>query len=137
MANNNLLVVLGIIVVVEVALAAGIVHLASDGGSDGGDEVYTLYIGMQDSTTHVEYDPEVVDDTVDKIVLDYSEGLTRFQAMGSYTYSSGELAHETSLVYILAGISLDDVHAIADRVKEELNQESIMITITSGTVEFY
>ncbi len=51
MSNNNLLVVLGIIMVVEVALAAGIIHVASDDGSDGGDDVYTLYIGMQDSET--------------------------------------------------------------------------------------
>ncbi len=136
--EKNIMAALAAVVIVEVALAAGVVYAVTDDGSDEGtDSVYTLYIGMQDSETHVEYDPDVVDDTIDAIVLKYAGGLTRYQAMGAYTYDDGTKATETSLVYVLADISLEDVHKIADEVKEALNQESVMITVSENTVEFY
>jgi len=141
MENSNTFLAVIVIVAVGIAVAAGTaVGLSGNGGGssdDGGEYVYTLYVGMQDSETHVEYDRDVAAAKIDAIVLEYSGGLTRYEGMGAYTYEDGTLAHESSLVYVLAGLSLEDVHAICDEVKAELNQESVMIAYEKMGVEFY
>ncbi len=128
-----------IVAAVAVLSAAAVVVVGFFGGDQKDDSgvVYTLYIGMQDSETHVEYDRDAAAAIIDPIVLQYSEGLTRYEAMGAFTYGNGTLSYESSLVYVLVGPSLEEVHAIADQVKDALNQESVMITYDRQGVEFY
>ena len=138
MDNRGLWAVIIVIVAAIIATASAVaVGLSNGNQQDGGDYVYALYVGMQDSQTHVEYDRDTAAATIDAIVLEYSEGLTRYEAMGAFTYQDGTHSHESSLVYVLAGLSVEDVHAIADRIKDALNQESVMITYEKMGVEFY
>ncbi len=137
MDNKNLMIILTVVVIVEVVLAAAVaVALTKDSGFEG-EEVYTLYVGLEDSITHEVYDREQATETVDKIVTKYSSGLTRYATDGAWTDDSGAIVYEPSIAYVLVGADLEMVHAICDEVKEALNQSSILITVSEEITEFY
>jgi len=137
MENKNLIAIIAVILVIEVILAGLVIYMMVNDSDSGDEDSYTLYIGLNDSITHEDYDPDVAAGWVDEIILKYSEGLTRYQANGVYTYDDGTVAHENSLVYILVGVPLDDIHKICDEAKEKLHQSSILITVNKQTSEFY
>lgn len=92
---------------------------------------------MNDSVTHEGYDPDVVAPDIDRIVMKYSSGLTRYSANGAWMGDSGEIDYEKNLIYTISGITLDDVKKICDEVKVMLNQSSIMISISNDPAIFY
>ena len=98
--------------------------------------MFTFYVGLHDRTTDTEFDRDVAIGIIDGIVLEYSGGLTHFDAKGTYTYDDAPVS-ESSLVYVVAGLSEDDAHAIADKIKSSLNQETVMITYEKQHLEFY
>ena len=134
MENKTILTILAIVLAVNLVLTGFLLYQNSQ--SDGG-EVYTLYIGLNDSETHEDLDPEIGAEIVDKIVLKYAEGLTRYNASGAYTYDDGDVAHESTLVYIIEGISLKDVYKICDEAKDKLHQSAILITTDKLISEYY
>lgn len=137
MENKNIIAIIVVILAIEVILAGLVIHVMVDDGGSGDEDAFTLYIGLNDSVTHEDYDPDVAAEWIDEIVLKYSDGLTRYLANGAYTYDDGTVTHENSLVYTLVGISIDDVHKICDEAKEKLHQSAILITIEKQTSEFY
>lgn len=134
MENKNIMAIIAVVVIVEIILAGAVVYALSDHGQK---DAYMLYIGLNDSITHEDYDPDEAAVWVDAIVLKYAGGHTRFNANGAYTYDDGTIAHENTLVYYLTDISLGDVHKICDEVKELLNQSEVLISITKQRCEFY
>ena len=134
MDNKSIMAIIAVVVVVEIILAGAVVYGMSGHGQEDG---YTLYIGLNDSITHEDYDPEEAAGWVDAIILKYAGGLTRYDANGAYTYDDGTIAYEKSLVYYLTDISIEDVHKICDEVKELLHQSSILISVTKQSSEFY
>ena len=134
MENKSIMAIIAVVVVVDIILVGAVIHVMSDHGQQDG---YMLYIGLNDSITHEDYDPDVAAVWVDEIVLKYVGGLTRYNANGAYTYDDGTLVHENTLVYYLTGVSLGDVHKICDEVKELLHQSSVLISVTKHGTEFY
>ena len=137
METKNVMVIIAVMLVAEIVIGGLVVYDLVKDNNGGKEDSYTLYIGLNDSETHIDYDPAVAAGWVDEIVLKYSGGLTRYVANGAYTYDDGTVAHEDSLVYILVDISLGDIHKICDEVKEKLHQSSILITVNKQTSEFY
>ena len=137
MENKNIIAIIVVILAIEVILAGLVIHVMLDDSGSGDEDAFTLYIGLNDSVTHEDYDPDVAAEWIDEIVLKYSDGLTRYLANGAYTYDDGTVTHENSLVYILVGVSIDDIHKICDEVKEKLNQSSILITVEKKASVFY
>ncbi len=134
--DKRILVIIALVAIAEFTFTACVANGAFQ-HDDGYREEYIIYIGLNDSKTHVDYDPDEAAAVIDGIVLQYSGGLTRYLADGVYTYESDSIAHEKSLVYIVADLSIADVHKICDIVKEQFNQESIMISMAKGKVVFY
>lgn len=137
METKNLLAIIAVMLVAEIVIGGLVVYDLVKDNRSGQEDTYTLYIGLNDSETHTDYDPAEAAGWIDEIVLKYSSGLTRYVANGAYTYDDGTVAHEDSLVYILVGVSLGDIHKICDEAKEKLHQSSIMITVNKQTSEFY
>lgn len=137
MENKNIIAIIVVILAIEVILAGLVIHVMLDDSGSGDEDAFTLYIGLNDSVTHEDYDPDVAAEWIDEIVLKYSDGLTRYLANGAYTYDDGTVTHEDSLVYILVGVSIDDIHKICDEVKEKLHQSSILITVEKKASVFY
>ncbi|MBO5547879.1 MAG: hypothetical protein J5920_03875 [Candidatus Methanomethylophilaceae archaeon] len=134
MENKSILTIIAVVVIIEIILAGAVIYAMSDHGEQEG---YTLYVGLNDSVTHEDYDPDEAAAWVDEIVLKYVGGLTRYNANGAYTYDDGTIICEKTLVYYLTDVSLEDVHKICDEVKELLNQSSILISIGKQKSEFY
>ena len=138
MDTNKEMIALAVAVVASLAFtactAAGIFD---HGDCKGGDKVYSLYIGLSDSETEEIYDQDEAMATLDAVVLKYGEGLTSYKSNGAWTDEDGKLVQEPSLVYVLVGFSLEDVHKICDEAKDLFNQSSILITVASDVVEFY
>ncbi len=137
MENKSIIAIIVVILAIEVILAGLVIHVMLDDSGSADEDSFTLYIGLNDSVTHEDYDPDVAAEWIDEIVLKYSDGLTRYLANGVYTYDDGTVTHENSLVYTLVGISIDDIHKICDEAKEKLHQSSILITIEKQASEFY
>ncbi|AMK13331.1 hypothetical protein AUP07_0274 [methanogenic archaeon mixed culture ISO4-G1] len=135
MENKNIMIIIAVMLAFEVVIAGVVIYGMV--GNGGQEDSYSLYIGLNDSITHEDYDPEEAAGWVDEIVLKYSDGLTRYMANGAYTYDDGTVAHENSLVYVLVGVSIQDIHKICDEAKERLHQSSILITAEKQTSEFY
>ncbi len=134
MDNKN--AVIAIIIVAIVAILAVAAVTVSNNDKVSGEDTYTLYIGLNDSVTHEDYDPDYAAGIVDAIVVKYADGFTRYLANGGWV-DDGNVVYEKSLAYIIAEIDKDKAHKIADEAKVALNQNSIMITISKQDVEFY
>jgi len=138
MDTNKILIVLAVAVVASLAFTACTAAGVFDHGDcKGGDKVYSLYIGLSDSESGEEYDQDEAMAILDAVVLKYGEGLTSYKSNGAWTDDDGKLVQEPSLVYVLVGFSLEDVHKICDEAKDLFNQSSILITAASDVVEFY
>lgn len=141
MDNRNTVILIAV-VIVEVALVIAVATLFINGSNNGGapyddgDDIYTLYIGLNDHDTHKDYDPEYAKEVLDKIVLKYADGFTRFLAGGGWTEEGVKIC-ENTLVYIIAGIDKAKAHSIADDAKVALNQHSILISVTKEKTEYY
>ena len=135
MEKQNMLILVTI-VVVEIILVVAVASVMLNNEDNAGDEVYKLYIGLKDSTTHEDYDPDEAADIVDAIVVKYNDGLTRYISNGRWV-DNGYITNEKTLVYEIAGIDVNKAHKIADEAKVALNQDSIMITMSKEKVEFY
>ncbi len=129
--------VIAITVVAVVAIVALAAVYVSNSGKDDGEDIYTLYVGMNDSITHEDYDPEYATAVVDAIVMKNVGGFTRYNASGGWSYEDGSAGYENSLVYIIQGIDMKVAHKICDEVKSALNQEAVLITVTKEKLEYY
>lgn len=134
MDNKNAVIVIAIVAVMAVMAVAAVTVMNNDKVS--GEDTYTLYVGLNDSVTHEDYDPDYAAGIVDAIVVKYADGFTRYLANGGWV-DDGDIGYEKSLVYVITGIDADKAHKIADDAKAALNQKSIMITISKQNVEFY
>ena len=137
MENKNIMTLIAVMLAVEIILAGVVIYGMVSNGSDGQEDSYTLYIGLNDPITHEDYDPDVAAGWVDEIVLKYSDGLTRYKANGAYIYDEWTLTQEGTLVYALFGVSIQDIHKICDEVKEKLNKSTVLIAVEKQTLEFY
>lgn len=136
MDNKQLLAVVGVLFAICMAFTACTAVGVFDRHSEPSDEVYTVYIGLNDSETHEDYKPDKVAPEIDKIVTTYCSGFTRYFANGAWS-DDGTVSYEPSIVYVLCGTELSEVHKICDKVKADYHQQSILITISKDKVEFY
>lgn len=138
MDTNKVLIVLAVAVVASLAFTACTAAGVFDHDDcKSGEKVYSIYLGLSDSETGEEYDQDEAMAIMDAIVLKYGEGLTSYKSNGAWTDDAGMLGQEPSLVYVLVGYSLENVHKICDEAKDRFNQSTILITTSMDVVEFY
>lgn len=138
MDTNKVLIVLAVAVVASFAFTACTAAGVFDHDDcKSGEKVYSIYLGLSDSETGEEYDQDEAMKIMDAIVLKYGGGLTSYKSSGAWTDDGGKQGQEPSLVYVLVGYSLEDVHKICDEAKDRFNQSSILITTSMDVVEFY
>jgi len=137
MESRTITTILAVVVVVELILAGSVVAVfLNNSEDDSGEEIYTFYVGLNDSVTHEDYDPDYAAGIVDEIVVKYAEGFTRYLANGGWIGDDG-LVYEKSLVYVIEGINMDKAHGIAGEAKKALNQSAILITMAKEKTEYY
>ena len=138
MDTNKVLIALAVAVVASLAFTACTATGVFDHDDcKSGEKVYSIYLGLSDSETGEEYDQDEAMAIMDAIVLKYGEGLTSYKSNGAWTDDAGMHVQEPSLVYVLVGYSLENVHKICDEAKDRFNQSSILITTSMDVVEFY
>ena len=122
-------------------------HVSEGEGSQSSERVadeqdtqtkYVLYIGTNDKDT---YKQEIPYDTCVQKVTDvcakYTGGCTLSEATGYWKDDSGSITTEQSIQCTLEDVSDEQVHQVADEVRKELNQNSILIETQNVTSEFY
>ena len=97
MEGKELAVISAVLVAAIVLSGSALAVSLTNGDREGGDYVFTFYVGLHDQTTDTEYDRDVAIGIIDDIVLEYSGGLTHFDAKGAYTYDDAPVS-ESSLV---------------------------------------
>ncbi|MCL2696120.1 MAG: DUF3574 domain-containing protein [Clostridiales bacterium] len=101
------------------------------------DDVYILYIGLNDKDTYAQIIPtdEAVA-LVNAICLKYASGYTMQFAQGGWTDETGTLTQEDTLVYTIAYADERAILSIMDEVLAALNQNSILVE-RRGTASAY
>lgn len=102
---------------------------------------YTLVVGLFDKDTHAqEIDTVKATLLVNKIVTAFIGFGTISQATGVYTHENGEMVIEPSIrIEVLATekyINDDLMKEVAQALKSELNQESVLFQKTETKADF-
>ena len=102
------------------------------------DIQYVMYLGTNDKDTYEAFGtPEESKTKADEVLTRYFEGFTIQEANGGWTNEDGSVSHEYTLVIILSDTTLDKVHAAADELIREFNQNSVLIQANETSTEFY
>ncbi len=96
MEGKELAVISAVLVAAVVLSGSALAVSLSDGDKEEGDYVFTFYVGLHDRTTDIEFDRDMAIGIIDDIVLEYSGGLTHFDAKGTYTYDDVPVANPPS-----------------------------------------
>jgi uncharacterized membrane-anchored protein YitT (DUF2179 family) len=91
-------------------------------------EKYTLYVGLNDKDTKVQ---EIATleayKIINKLLLNYTDGATIFEAVGIYKHEDGSFVTENTLRIELMFIEKSAVKEIVENIKKILNQESVAV----------
>ena len=89
---------------------------------------YILTIGLNDQHTKTQkYDTITAYKMIENILTQYTEGYTIYETHGGYKHEDGTFITETSLRVELSFIAETQVYIIANHIKYQLNQESIVL----------
>lgn len=89
---------------------------------------YTLYVGLNDKDSKVqEVSTLEAFKMVTKLCTSYTSGATIFEADGIYKHDDGTVVVEKTLRIELMFIDLQTVKTIANTIKRQLNQESVVL----------
>lgn len=91
---------------------------------------YTLYVGLNDKTTHNQEIATLDAYKVVSNILTATGGATITEGRGIYTHDDGTVIQETTLVCMIFGAPEESIREAALQIKSALNQESIAFEIT-------
>ena len=97
---------------------------------------YVLYIGTEISPDDESNAFDELCKTADTIVLKHLDGFTAQDALGSWKDSDGKMHYEKSIVYIIYYASDEQITTLAEELREELKQKSILIEKGSALTKF-
>lgn len=96
----------------------------------GESERYHIYIGMNDKEAlRQRCSSEDFIRMVSKICADYRVVFSMSEQMGGYMMSDGTFITENSLELTIAGFTKEQVFMLAEELRHQLNQETIMISM--------
>lgn len=89
---------------------------------------FNLTIGLNDKDTKIQlYDDITAYKIVENILKQYLDGYTILKAFGGYKHDDGTFTQENSLRVELLFTTALQVKIICDKIKQQLNQESIAV----------
>ena len=96
---------------------------------------HILTIGLNDKDTYTQkFDTITAYKMIEQILTTRTNGYTMYETNGGYMHDNGTFISEKSIRIELMFISEIQVLIIADQIKQQLNQESIVYeTITSNS----
>jgi hypothetical protein len=101
------------------------------------DIQYVMYLGTNDKDTNEPvFSHEEAKEKAKEILLDNLGGYTIMEAEGGWI-DGDKVYQEYTLVIYISDTSAEDVHNVADELKKEFNQSSIMIQANPTNTEFY
>ena len=96
-----------------------------------------MYLGTNDKDTNEPvFSHEEAKEKAKEILLDNLGGYTIMEAEGGWI-DGDKVYQEYTLVIYISDTSAEDVHNVADELKKEFNQSSIMIQANPTNTEFY
>ncbi|MCD8347875.1 MAG: DUF3574 domain-containing protein [Lachnospiraceae bacterium] len=99
---------------------------------------YTLYIGTNDKDTYTQLiSLEDAKEIVNEICTRYVDAYTGMEALGTWMDETGILTEESTLVYTFTGVQEEDIISIMDEILEELNQNAILVEVSSPYSYYY
>lgn len=105
------------------------------------EEKITLYIGLFDKDTKKqEVDTKqafnIVNNIVNNIVLQYTEGATIYMGDGIYKHIDKTTVIEKNIIVILYDVTRETLNKILKEVKTALNQEAVLVEKTQVVTSF-
>ena len=98
---------------------------------------FTLYMGLNDQDTKTQEIATVEAFKItNKILLQYVEGATVFEADGIYKHEDGTFTTEKTLRIELLFVEVETVKTIVSTLKTVFNQESIAVNVTEVKAQF-
>lgn len=96
----------------------------------GESDRYHIYIGMNDKEVlRQRCSTEDFIEMVSRICADYRIAFSMNEQIGGYMMSDGTFITENSLVLSIAGFTQEQVFMLAEELRQQLNQETIMISL--------
>lgn len=93
-------------------------------------ETYKLYIGMTDKEELQQLcSTEEFIDIVEEICEDFEISFSMDERIGGFRMSNGKYITERSLVLSISGFNEDQIFQLAEKLKKQLDQESILVTM--------
>lgn len=96
----------------------------------GETDRYQIYIGMNDKEAlRQRCSSEDFINIVSGICADYRIAFSMSEQLGGYMMSDGTFITENSLVLSIAGFTREQVFMLAEELRRQLNQETIMVSL--------
>lgn len=134
MGRQKILEILLAVNLLATCVLAGFTVSRLQGTGDSGGiysptEKYTIYIGLNDKDTYQQIiSTEDGIRKVNEICSRYVDGYTMKTAKGGWVDEKKILTEENTLIYSFYGVTEEQVMQIMDEARQELNQNSILIT---------
>lgn len=97
---------------------------------------FTLYVGLNDKDTKKqEVSTLEAYKIINKLLLNYTDGATIFEATGIYKHEDGTFTTEKTLRIELLFVDRPTVMKIVEQLKMILNQESVAVSTEDITSE--
>ena len=105
---------------------------------DPGDVQYVLFLGTNDKDTNEPvYPPEEVKEKAKEILIDHLGGYTIQEANGGWKGDDGTVYQEYTLMIYISDSDIEEVHEVAEELRQEFNQSSVLIQENRTRTEFY
>ena len=99
---------------------------------------FILYVGTNDKDTNQPVcSPQEARQRAQKILIENLGGYTIQDAAGGWIDDNGTEYQEYTMVIYLSDTTEEQAHKVAEELREEFNQSSILINTTEVTTEFY
>lgn len=99
---------------------------------------FNLTIGLNDKDTKTQlYDDITACQIVENILKQYLDGYTILKAFGGYKHDDGTFTQENSLRVELLFTTASQVKIICDKIKQQLNQESVAVEIVETNSQLW
>ena len=117
---------------------ASVTASATSAETAEGDEEYVLYVGTTDKDTNQPvYSREESKERAKAILMKDFGGYTIQEAEGGWKGNDGKEYQEYTLVIYLSDTDVEKVHAVAQELKDEFHQASVLINTQRVQTEFY
>ena len=102
------------------------------------DVQYVLFLGTNDKDTNEPvFTPEEAKEKAREILIDRLGGYTIQTADGGWKGDDGTVYQEFSLMIYISDTDIEEVHEVAEELRQEFRQSSVLIQENRTRTEFY